>query len=416
MSVFVWDSGRWDQAEWAGAPPPEPGWGADWRWWYQLGTSVWADLNELLVEAVWSTDGHTLGDGTFRGDIQPGTLTARLWDPSHLLDSLPRMGAMWAQYAPTNAVWCWFYDSFTRGLYSPGDPAAADCVFTGTPWPIRLSTPSQFTNYPSQSVSARLAAIAATLSAHGGSSELYLPAVSANVAAQSQTMVANPVASMPAGTVGAYYSPYLQSIRDAAAPGVAWMAPAAAPGGAGSLVLTYARWETAVQRTLDDSQIVAGPATTSAADWLISAVSWSAVRGSDGNTTNQALNWAPQVFGVSGPAGLRMWGDIGNAPGPEHAAVAATSQQLLQDHANPSERWLSSVSLQSGARSTPTGGISSAAWDPYAHVFAPTDVAAIVHDGNTHRYRVVKSDHRLTSTAWTTTHTLEKFTAATPLP
>lgn len=415
MSVFVWDSGKWDQAEWAGAPPPEPGWGADWRWWYQLGTTVWADLNELVVEARWTTDGHTLGDGTFRGDLQPGTLTLRLWDPTHILDAIPRMGAVWAQYTPTNAVWCWFYDSFARGLFSAGDPAAADCVLTGTLWPIRLSTPSQFTSYPAQSVSARLSAIAATMSSHGGANELCLPAISASVAAQSQGMVANPVASMPAQTVGVYYSPYLQSIRDAAAPGVAWMAPVSA-GGAGSLVLTYARWETAVQRTLDNSQIVAGPPTTSAADWLISAVSWTAIRGSDGNTTYQALNWAPQAYGVSGPAGLRLWGDLLNPSGPEYAAVAATSQRLLQDHGDPAERWLSTISLQSGPRWSATGQPAAGQWDPYAHVFAPTDVAVIRHDGADHRYRVTKSDHRLTSAVWQTTHYLEKFTAPTALP
>ena len=165
MSLSAFDGGHWDVNEWNAGPPPEPGWGDDWAWWYQVGTAGIIPLNELVVEARWTTDSHTLGDGTFRGDLQPGTLTARLWDPQHQLDNLDKLGAVWAAYKPTAQVWCWFYDQFARGLYAPGDPAAADCVFTGTQWPVRL-TSSQGSLAPAvQTAAARLAAIVANLNA-----------------------------------------------------------------------------------------------------------------------------------------------------------------------------------------------------------------------------------------------------------
>ena len=130
-----------------------------------------------------------MGDGSFRGDLQPGTLTLRLWDPHHALDNLDKFGAIWAWYRPTNQVWAWFYDNFTRGLFAPGDPAAADCVYSGVTWPSRLTSLRNETGFPTQSVSARLAAIVAGLG--GGSGQLYLPRVSGNTAGQSQQMLAS---------------------------------------------------------------------------------------------------------------------------------------------------------------------------------------------------------------------------------
>ena len=105
-----------------------------------------------------------------------------------------------------------------------------------------------------------------------------------------------------------------------------------------------------------------------------------------------------------------------NPSGPEYTPANNTAQQLIQDRANQTEEYLSTVSLQSGARSTAAGRPSAASWDPYAHTFAPTDVAAIVQSSVTHKYFVSKSDHRLTATVWQTTHYLDKYTAATPLP
>ena len=228
--VGIWDTAQWDRgAEWSGGPPPSGGWGDDWRWWYQVGPTVNRELNEMIVEARWTTDGHTLGDGTFRGDIQPGSLTVRLWDPNHVLDDLPKAGAMWAQYKPTGATWCWFYDSFTRGLVAPGDPAGADCVFSGTQWPLRFTTWTQFTNYPAQSAAARLAAVVATLNAQAGASALNMPAVAGNIAPQTQLVPAAPLQQQPSAFQ--FYPAYLQTVRDAATNGIAWMSAAAQSGG-----------------------------------------------------------------------------------------------------------------------------------------------------------------------------------------
>ena len=408
MSLSAFDGAHWDVNAWNAGPPPAPGWGDDWAWWYQVGTGGIVPLNELVVEARWTTDSHTLGDGTFRGDLQPGSLTVRLWDPGHLLDNLDKLGAVWACYKPTAQVWCWFYDQFARGLYAPGDPAAADCVFTGTQWPVRL-TSSQGSLAPAvQTAAARLAAIVANLNAV---TVLNLPAVTGNIAAQTQQV------SAPAFS-GFGYPSYLALVRDAATDGIAWLAPAATPPAAGTLVLTYARWETVkATRTLDRSQIVAGPPTTASSDWVTTAVTWSGTNAATGVQTTQGMStpssW--QTWGYVGPS-LRVYGNIASG-GPELTPVQNTAVALMGDRADATEQLLSSVSLQSGTRWTADGKPSPADWDPYAHVFAPTDVAQI-DDGAGHlkKYRVTKSDHRLTSTVWQTTHYLDKYTAPSPLP
>ena len=416
--MSLWDAGRWDQIEWAGQPPPAEGWGDDWAWWYQPGLTGYPvlNLNEKLVEARWTTDSHTLGDGTFRGDIQPGNLTLRLWDPTHSLDLLDKFGAVWAWYKPTNTVWAWFYDSFTRGLVVPGDPAGADCVYTGTTWPSRMTTPTQFTSYPAQSVAARVAALAASINAQAA--YLHLPATTASTAAQSQTVPAT--AADTSTPLTGYYPSFLAVLRAAAADGVGWLsAGTAGPLGPGALVINYARWETATVRKLDRSQIVAGPPVTASIAWILSMLTWQAVNGSSGAQTAVVLAGPNvQAFGLQGPVALRLWGDVTSGTGAEYNAAVKTGGQVLNDHYDPTKQVLSSVSLQSGSRSTATGGVSPAGWDPHAHIFGPTDVAAIDTAGNSNftNYRVTKSDHRLTAAVWQTTHYLETYTAATPLP
>jgi hypothetical protein len=406
----AWDGAIWDTSHWQYAPAAV-GWGSDWRFWYQVadGAGGVVELTNLVVEARWTTDSHTMGDGTFRGDIQPGTVTVRLWDPGHQLDSLNKLGALWAFYAPTGAAWCWFYDSFTRGVYAAGDPTDADCVYTGTPWPMRATNPRYETNFPVASVNARLNAVVTLLS----NAYIWYPHVAANVAGQTQTCAAVAVNSDD-GT----YESILQVVRDSAATGVAWLSAVGAPrGGRGSLALNYARWETANQRSLDRSQIVAGPSTTASEDWFLNWVGWSAVNGTTGVTTkNQFAPAAVNPYGKQGPGRMRMWGDV-SASGPEYNATNLTGQQIATDHNNPSELVLSSIDVQSGSRSTSAGAPSPASWDPYAHTLAPTDTALLTDNaGATKLYRVTKSDHRLTATIWQTTHTLEKFTAPTPLP
>lgn len=419
MSVFVWDQGEWDQAEWAGSPPSPEGWGKDWRWWWQGGghpTQTYVDITDLVVEARWSTDAHTTGDGTLRGDLQPGLLTLRLWDPDRVLDHMDLTGGIWATYVPSGATWYWLFESLARGLYAPGDPGAADCVFTGSPWPSRLSSGRPGLSFPAQSVSARLTALA---SAMNSDSTLSLPAVGAAVAAQSQTATATAV-----DTSTGVYPSYLAQIRDAASPGVAWMAAQAATSPdvlghyPGSLTLSYARWETARQRTLDRSQVVAGPPTTAGVDFLVTHLHWTAILGSSGAQSDIDLtSGLVSTWGYLGPGTMRLWGNVTATSGPEWQACYTTGTNVILDRDDLTEQYLSTISLQSGTRWTPAGKPATAQWDPYAHVFLPTDVAVLADDGGTPRYyRVVKSDHRLTSTVWQTTHYLEKFTAPTPLP
>ena len=410
MSQFFWDNGKWDEAEWAGSPPPEQTWGTDWAWWYQL--SNWdpaINLNPLLVEARWTTDSHTVGDGTYRGDLQPGTLTARFWDPGHQLDNLDKFGAVWACYKPTGACWVWFYDSFTRGLFSPGDPAAADCVFTGTMWPSRLTSLRNDTNFASQSVNARFAAIVTGLGAPG----MSLPAVTGAVAAQNQTMLAS---ASDTSTGVLLFPGYLTAVRDAATDGIAWMQPTAAPPAAGTLTLNYARWETTNPRTLDKSQVVAGPAVTASIDWLITLLVWAATNGTNAAASTFHL-FASNVatVGVQGP-NLRLWGDVSTTGAPEYVGANGTGVALVNGHSDATEQVLSSVSLQSGLRWSAAGKPAAADWDPYAHVFSPVDVMSLDTGSGPKQYRVTKSDHRLTASVWQTTHYLDKFTAATPLP
>ena len=78
-----WSDGvtQWGAKTW----PAGAGWHDAWRWWYQYDDQTqpaW-DLTELVVEARWTTDSHTLGDGTLhRGDLQPGRLELQLHDPT----------------------------------------------------------------------------------------------------------------------------------------------------------------------------------------------------------------------------------------------------------------------------------------------------------------------------------------------
>lgn len=413
MAVAVWDSAHWDTDEWAAPPPPEPGWGDDWRWWYQIGAAApWMDLTPLVVEARWTTDSHTMGDGTFRGDLQPGAVTVRMWDPDHVLDNIDKAGAVWALYRPTGACWCWFYDTFSRGLVAPGDPQGADCVFTGNTWPNRLTTDTTFTNFASHSVANRFAAIISALTA---ATYLHLPLIRGAIAAQTQLVTAAAL-----NTQDNLYPSVLALVRDAASPGVAWLAPTGPPASdtaPADLTLNYARWETTNSRTLDRSQIIAGPAVTASVDWVVTVAGFTAINGSNGSQTSFSLAQAGQAYGYQGPSPFRMWGNVASGTGAEYPATSQTVTQLFADRADGAERVLSSVDVQSGTRNTPTGGISEAAWDPRAHVFSPLDVVSILDDaGNPKWYRVTKSDHRLTAQVWQTTHTLEKFTAPQPLP
>lgn len=411
--MAAWDGAVWDRDEWAAPPLPGTGWGDDWRWWYQLGVvQVPFDITDLVVEARWTDDSHTTGDGSFRGDVQPGSCTIRLWDPTRKLDALSKLGAIWATYKPTGATWCWFYDSFTRGLFAPGDPQAADCVYTGTLWPARLTSLNTSTNLPSASASSRLSTIVTRLNAL---SAYQLPNIVAQIAGQSQVLPAS-VADSQTGL----FPSFLAAIRDSATDGVFWWGAVTRQQGTGhgELLFNYQRWDPATVRILDRSQIVAGPPVTADAGWVVTLVQWLGTNGANGVQTKQQYTaGTTTTYGYQGPSQMRVYGDIVLSAGAEYLAVTNTSGALMADRANPAEFVLSSVSVQSGRRTTPTGGTSSAQWDPAAHVFPPSDIAQINDDtGHPKNYRVTQSSHRLTSTIWETTHTLEKATTPAALP
>jgi hypothetical protein len=416
--VSTWDGAQWDSAaEWQGAPPPSADWGDDWRWWYQIGTDpqTVVELSDLVVEARWNSDSHTMGDGTFRGDLQPGQVTVRMWDPAYRLDvnTFSPLGCMFAYYVPTGAAWCWFYTSFARGLWPSGDPAGADCVFTGTLWPPRLTAARGETNFPSQSANARLAGVVGLLN---GYSNLYMPHVAANLAPQTQTVATAPQGT---GTGGGFFPSYLALVRDAAANGTAWLSAvgAAAPA-VGTLTLNYARWEARNARNLDRTQIIAGPAVTTTPDFVVTALSWAALVGSTGLATTLAQsNTGTQTWGVQGPATMRLLGDVTATSGTEYNAAHATGQAILSGRSNVGEEIIDSIDVQSGWRTSPAGAPTSAQWDPYSHVFAPPDTVTITqNDQAQHVYHIVGSAHRLTGRLWQTTHTLEKYIAPTALP
>jgi hypothetical protein len=418
----TWDGAGtvWDGAEWQAGKPPVPDFSKDWLWQWQPATGARVNLNGLLVEARWTTESHTQGDGTFRGDIQPGKITARLWDPAHLLDNLDKFGAMFALYKPTGAAWCWFYDSFARGLYAPADPLDADCVYTGLTWPGRYTnnlTLAVGSLRPVESVTARLGAAVAQMNQSG----YYPPAVVAgSFAAQSQTL--------PAQTqqTGDEYPGILTMVRDAASDGVAWLSatPPTVDQGPFGLTLNYARWETINARVLDASQVIAGPPVTASAAWVITAVSWSATRGDGYTSTWYEQSGSVLAWGYQGPEGVRVVGDItstiigGTYNGPEWSATHNTTIAMLNAYSDPTLRVLDSVDVQAGVHRTPTGVLSPTEWDPYAHTFGPLDVLTLNNVAGQAglRYRVTSTDHRLTATVWQSTHHLEAYAAATPLP
>ena len=170
--------------------------------------------------------------------------------------------------------------------------------------------------------------------------------------------------------------------------------------------------------------MIAGPPVTQAADWIATTARFEA-RAADGTSTafTSANNNTTGAWGYQGPT-MRMVGNV--APivpqGPEFAGCQQTAVAVYTAFADPTEQYLSSVDVQSGARTSPTGGPTNAAWDPYAHVFAPTEVLTLAPPSPppgvpfTTQYRVIKSDHRLTANVWQTTHTLEKYVAPAALP
>jgi hypothetical protein len=242
---------------------------------------------------------------------------------------------------------------------------------------------------------------------------LKLPAVTAAIATQNQLVAATAATTGP-GFVS--YPDVLSLVRDAATNGYAWWTPTGAATGLGALTLNYARWDTQNARNLARSQVIAGPPSTATLDFFISEVIWTATKGDTGATSAAWSGSVQPIVSWQGPT-FRLYGDVTPTSGAEYAACNTTGTALCQARNDTNEEVLSTLDVQSGPRTGPGGGPTAADWDPYAHHFAPIDVVSFVDNaGKTHHYRVTQSSHRLTGKVWQTTHTLEKYAVATPLP
>jgi hypothetical protein len=407
----VWDGPAWDGAGWQAAQfAPGAGWGFDWQVWYQYQGAVGWDMTASVVEARWTTDAHTTGDGSFRGDLQPGSLQLQVHDAGHRAETLSKLGTIWLRYLPANMVWGFYLDTVTRQLVAPSDPTAADVVIQGSAWPLRLTTDClhSFTR-PAERADTRLTALAAWLS---NNTDLASPVYTAAVAADSH--VAPAVVAVP--TWGTYPSA-LSVLRQAAADGVGWVSASVDGAGLGRFQINYARWETAPPRDLVASDVVAGIPYDSSMDSVISAVEWTGMKGDGTTIVNAASGSKVYNYGFV-KASMRVLADLGVGTA-DQSAVNYTGLNLINTHSDPTPAQLSTVSCTSGARSTPAGG-TGPPWNPAAHVWGPDEVLHWVPPaGQTWgytSYRVAKTAHRLRAAAWDSTHTVEPYTPASPLP
>ena len=407
-----WGSGRWGQAKWAQIVwPPGAVWKDAWRWWYQYAAgAVLLDLTDKVVEARWSTDSHTLGDGTFRGDLQPGRLELKLYDGDHALAGQSKLGQIWATFVPTGATWCWFVSEYATPLAATGDPALTDLVVTADTWPDRLTVSSYQSGRPAERVDARVQAIVDRLNTDTG---LFLPAVAGSIEADAHTVPAV-VATTEASTV---FPAFLQQLRDAASNGLLWLE--AVPGGAGqagSLLVHYMLVETVLARSLYNDQVVAGSVWSQGLDGLITEVAW---HGTDatGATFDYATfagSWGAYGLHKSGP--WRVWGDV-TAAGAQRAACDAIANETLKQRGNPNLTYVDQLEMVSGDRRHPDGTPANA-WDATRMVWPPHGVIQWYRvDGQPQEsYRVVRSDHVLTARTWIVNHVLEPFVQPAHIP
>lgn len=408
-------AGKWGVSKW-GAPttwagtywPPGAGWRESWRWWYQYGTqasSGW-DLTRMVVEADWTTDAYTMGDGTFRGDLQPGRLQVRIFDRTGMLTGLSKLGMIWATYVPTGATWCWFVDQISQRLTATGVRPDYNVVVSADTWPARLTASAYSAARPSETVNARLSSIVTRLNTDTG---LALPAVAGTIAADAHVMPA--LVSETDGT----FKGWLQQIRDAAANGYAWLeaVPGAANGIAGTLTLHYDLWDTRTARTLDPSQIVAETVWTQGLDHLVTETVFAGTSAAGVANTVTTLGGGWGVFGVQKMGPMRVWGDLA-AGGAQRAAIDTTAQTILKDRGDSAETFVDTIQMVSGRRVR--GGAN--AWQPASMVWTPRDVAqwARIAGNPVETYRVAQSHHHLDARSWNVEHTLTKYSAPAAIP
>jgi hypothetical protein len=411
-----WDQTLWDGSGWQPAQfAPGAGWRYDWQVFYQSGTTVVWDMTASTVEVRWSTDSHKTGDGTYRGDLQPGTLALQIHDANHRAETLDKTGTIWLHYGPSNYTWGFYVDTVTRQLVSPTDPTAADVVITGSPWPIRLTSDCTY-NFArgAERVDARLAAIAAYLSRN---TNQRLPTYNQNIAADSHTVAAIPTpTTVPANA----YPAALSLIRDAATNGVAWVSAGLNASGAGEFTLNYARWDTGTTRLLAPTDVVAGIPFDQTMDDLITQVTWNAVNPAGVANTTSLSDAAWANYGMARLT-LRLYGDVSSSSAPEWSSATNTAIALMNARRDPTRSSLSAVTATSGARTHPAGG-AGPAWNPAAHVWSPVDVLQwnppVAYPGQNWQpfYWVTKTDHRLRAAAWDSAHTVEVWAQAVALP
>jgi hypothetical protein len=407
-----WDQPAWDQVAWQTQRfPPGAGWGYDWQVWYQYAGAVTWDMTASVVEARWSSDSYTAGDGTFRGDLQPGTLALQVHDAAHRAETMSKLGTIWLHYSPANMTWGFYLDTITRQLVAPSDPTAADVVIQGSTWPIRLTTDClhSFTR-AAERCDTRLSALAAWLSQNA---DLHLPRYDASIVADSHVAPAVAATSW-ASTV----SPSaLSLIRQAAADGVAWLSSSVDGAGLGKFQLNYARWEAAPQRNLVASDVVAGIPYDSSMDTVITGVEWDGT-GPDGTQITNTIGTTNIFTYGFVKVTMRVLANL-NPGQADQSAVNLTGVNLLNVHADPTISKLSTVTCTSGARSTPAGALGPP-WNPAAHVWNPSEVLHWVPPAGQawgySNYRVIKTDHRLRAAGWDSAHTVEPYTPASPLP
>jgi hypothetical protein len=391
-----WGSAIWGRDTWYAMPA---GWGVDWDVWVQKGRVRAQTLTGYVVEARWTSDSHTPGDGTFRGDIQPGRLALRMVDVHGTLGVIDKLAQIWLCYVPTGAAWCFYVDTVSQPLVAPGDPAGSARVVTASTWPARLTTASNNATRPAETVSSRLTFLAERWNSD---TALYLPAVSSGFAVDNHPMTANTAAT----------TPWIQIARDAACNGVFYIEAVRDAAGVGRIVVHYDFWETAPSRTVPDNQIVAGTVTTQGLANLVTLVHWS---GTDAggvvtNLDQYGTGWDSKGLIAYGP--MRLWADI---PGFDSVAVTTTGTRLLTDRGNEADPYVSSVSFVSGDRRTAAG--APVVWDPRVMVWNdPTYVLKMTVSGVEYRWRVTQTTYRLTAQAWTSDVALVKYTPPYPLP